>query len=410
MEILKRGIPVNKKILLLGGSESKSIAIAKAKELGYYTILCDYLPDNYGRKVADKFYLESTTDIDAILRVATEEKVDGIVSYASDYGAPAAAYVSEKLGLATNNYNSVMILREKQKFRKFLIEHGFACPKAASFANRDYDNSISSEIRNFNYPLMVKPVDSCGSKGVSKICSPEELINAYTFAKESSLSKGVIIEEFIENDYEYLIGGDVFVQNGDVVCWGLLNCHRDINVNPLVPTGKSYPAKISSEHTELLKSELCRLFSILNIRSGAFNVEVIISNSKPYFIEIGPRNGGNEIPDFLSLLTNSDIIAATIESAMGNDTFPVNQPPLNTYMSTYNIHSSKSGTYIRTEINEEYKNRVLREDYFVKAGTAVKKFDSAGELIGIVFLKHNSEEEMYDMMNNPDKWLNVIVE
>lgn len=401
---------MRKKILLLGGSESKSIAINKAKELGYYTILCDYLPDNYGRKIADKFYQESTTDKEAILRVAKTENVDGILSYASDYGAPSAAYAAEKLGLATNPYDSVMILRDKRRFRKFLSENNFPCPAAVSFFNQNFDSKIKKAVCNFNFPLIVKPTDSCGSNGVSKIHSESELESAYNHAKSKSLSHSVIIEEFIENDYEYLIGGDVFVQNGNVVCWGLLNCHRDKNVNPLVPTGKSYPVKISNRDSEKLKDELQRLLKLLKIDSGAFNVEVIISKSKPYFIELGPRNGGNQIPDFLSILTGSDIIAATIETAMGNTSYPVSQPPKNKHMSTYNIHSSTNGVYIRTDINEKYKDRIIQINYFVKKGTPVKKFDSAGELIGIAFLNHSNEEEMHDMMNNPEKWLSVIVE
>lgn len=399
-----------KKILLLGGSESKSIAIQKAKELGYYTILCDYLPDNYGKKIADKFYQESTTDKEAIFRVAKKENVDGILSYASDYGAPSAAYAAEKLNLSTNPYNSVVILRNKQKFRRFLLENGFACPSAVSFHNKKFDSEIQNSVCKFNYPLMIKPTDSCGSNGVSKIYSDEDLEKAYNYAKSKSLNNTVIIEEFIENDYKYLIGGDIFVQNGEVVCWGLLNCHRDKNINPLVPTGKSYPIKTNDQDTAKLKEELIRLLQLLKIKSGAFNVEVIINNSTPYFIEVGPRNGGNQIPDFLSILTGSDIITATIEAAMGNSFFPVSHPPKNKYMSTYNIHSSTDGIYVRTDIKDEYKDRIIRIDYFVKEGTPIKKFDNAGELIGIVFLTHKNEDEMHDMMNNPHKWLNVIVD
>lgn len=88
-----------KKLLLLGGSAQQVVAIEKAKELGYYTILCDYLPDNPGQYYADKFYQYSTTDKELMLKVATEEKIDGIVAYASDPAAPSAAYVAEKLGL-----------------------------------------------------------------------------------------------------------------------------------------------------------------------------------------------------------------------------------------------------------------------------------------------------------------------
>ena len=84
-----------KKLLLLGGSEQQVIAIKKAKELGFYTVLCDYLGDNPGQNVADKFYQESTTDKEAILRVAMDEEIDGIIAYASDPAAPTAAYVAE---------------------------------------------------------------------------------------------------------------------------------------------------------------------------------------------------------------------------------------------------------------------------------------------------------------------------
>ena len=83
-----------KKILLLGGSAQQVIAVETAKKLGYYTVLCDYLPDNPGQYVADKFYLESTTDKKTILKIAEKEKVSGILAYASDPAAPTAAYLS----------------------------------------------------------------------------------------------------------------------------------------------------------------------------------------------------------------------------------------------------------------------------------------------------------------------------
>ena len=91
-----------KKILLLGGSAQQVIAIETAKKLGYYTVLCDYLTDNPGQFVADKFYLVSTTDKDSILKVAIDEKIDGILAYASDPAAPTAAYVAEKMELPGN--------------------------------------------------------------------------------------------------------------------------------------------------------------------------------------------------------------------------------------------------------------------------------------------------------------------
>ena len=125
-----------KKILLLGGSAQQVIAIETAKKLGYYTILCDYLTDNPGQNVADKFFLESTTDKEKILQIAESEKIDGIVAYASDPAAPTAAFVAEKLGLPTNPYSSVNILCNKDKFREFLKNNGFNTPLAKGFTDK----------------------------------------------------------------------------------------------------------------------------------------------------------------------------------------------------------------------------------------------------------------------------------
>ena len=176
-----------KKILLLGGSAQQVIAVETAKKLGYYTVLCDYLPDNPGQYVADKFYLESTTDKKTILKIAEKEKVSGILAYASDPAAPTAAYVAEKLGLPGNPYKSVEILCNKDKFRDFLAKNDFYTPKAKGYnsaetALADLDNGY------FEYPVIVKPVDSSGSKGVSKINSFDEAQAKITCAMDFSSS------------------------------------------------------------------------------------------------------------------------------------------------------------------------------------------------------------------------------
>ena len=114
-----------KKILLLGGSAQQIVAIETAKRLGLYTVLCDYLPDNPGQYVADKFYLVSTTDKEAVLAAAQAEDVDGVLAYASDPAAPTAAYVAEKLNLPGSPYWAVNTLCCKDLFRAFLAENGF---------------------------------------------------------------------------------------------------------------------------------------------------------------------------------------------------------------------------------------------------------------------------------------------
>ena len=139
-----------KKILLLGGSAQQIVAIETAKKLGYYTILCDFLEDNPGQYVADTFYLISTTDKEAVLEIAKNENIDGILAYASDPAAPTAAYVAEKLGLPGSPFESVEILCNKDKFRKFLKENNFCTPDAEGYI----DIEKAKEDLSLNFQLL----------------------------------------------------------------------------------------------------------------------------------------------------------------------------------------------------------------------------------------------------------------
>ena len=161
-----------KRIMLLGGSAEQIIAIKYAKEQGYYTILCDYLIDNPGQYYCDEYHCVSTTDKEAVLRVAKQMNIDGIVAYSSEPATATAAYVANKLNLPSNPYESVLILSNKNLFRDFLMNNGFNCPKARSFKSK---SEAMDCLTDFQFPIMVKPVDSSGSRGVSRIFSMENL-------------------------------------------------------------------------------------------------------------------------------------------------------------------------------------------------------------------------------------------
>lgn len=397
-----------KKILLLGGSTQQIPAIEYANQQGYYTVLCDYLPDNPGQYYADNFYCISTTDKEAVLEVARNEKVDGIVAYASDPAAPTAAYVAEELGLPTNPYKSVEILSYKDKFREFLRNNDFNCPKAKSYISIE---DAKEEIGQFEFPIMVKPIDSSGSKGVGKVEKTEDFEDAYNKAMENSRGKRIICEEFIVQDHPYMIAGDCFVVDGKVRFWGLLNSHRNKSVNPYVPVGTSYPIYISEKQLEILKIQSQKLFDLLNIELGAFNIEIMFDKEDNlYFIEMGPRNGGNMIPDLLFMATGEDMIAATIESAMGNKYKFNNIENKDNFIATCVLHSDKDGYFQDLKFKNDMEKKIIKKVMYKKKGDPVEYFDGANKAIGIIFFKFDTQEEMLAFMNNPENWIEVLVE
>lgn len=400
-----------KKILLLGGSAQQVVAIEKAKELGYYTVLCDYLSDNPGQYVADKFYLVSTTDKEAVLEVAKEERVDGVLAYASDPAAPTAAYVAEQLSLPTNPYESVRILSEKHLFRGYLKEQGFETPKSVSFSYGEYSKTKEEQISQLHFPVLVKPVDSSGSKGITRIEDIAQMQEALEYAQSFSRNKIIEVEEYIEKAHDYLVGGDIFVVDGKVVFWGLLNCHRDGRVNPLVPVGKSYPLKIEKDYISLIKKELQRLISSLDIRFGAFNVELIISQEgKLYFIELGPRNGGNMIPDLLSYISGKDMIKASVECAMGKKNTDISFEESAVFYATHNLHSEKDGKFSEIVFDESMEKYIIRKEIYKKKGDDVFYFDGANKALGIIFMKFDSMDEMIETLRNIEEYIAIKLE
>ena len=387
------------KLLLLGGSTQQIPPIEYAKSKGYYTILCDYLPDNPGQHVADKYYCVSTTDKEAILEVAINENIDGILAYASDPAAPTAAYVAEKLSLPTNPYRSVELLSQKHLFRKFLKENGFYTPNSVCFS--EHLKHYQEQINNLKLPVMVKPADSSGSKGVTFVNDYADFLSAFNTASNISRCKVVQVEEYIPMDHEYLVGGDIFVIDGKVVFWGLLNCHRDVAVNPLVPVGKSYPLLLSKNRIGLIRDEIQKLMTKLNIMFGAFNVELIFDkDDKLYFIEMGPRNGGNMIPDLLGMISGKNIVGASVECALGNLDVDISFKEKQCFYATHNLHSKSNGIYKGINFSDEIKQYIVKKILYKNEGDRVDFFDSANKALGIVFFKFPNAKIMFDCLTS----------
>lgn len=395
-----------KKILLLGGSAQQVVAIETAKRLGYYTVLCDYLTDNPGQYHADQFYLVSTTDKDAVLKVAQDEKVDGVIAYASDPAAPTAAYVAEKMGLPTNPYESVEILCNKDKFRSFLRENKFNSPYAEGYTDAE---SAAAQVGKFRLPVIIKPVDASGSKGATVLYSWDGLREAVEFALLFSRSNRFIIEEFIEKGYPYIIGGDVFVFNGEVRIWGLMNCHRDSRVNPLVPVGKSYPTALYTETMDRVKTVIQGIVTKLGYKNGAVNVELIVDkNGEVWPIDFGPRCGGNMIPTLIGHIFHVDVVELSVLAVMGKE-LNVDSSEPNACYATHNLHSEKNGSFVRVDFSEDAKKYMLDMNIYVKEGDEVVYFDNASKALGIVFFRFDSSDEMSRFLETINRQIKIIL-
>lgn len=202
-----------KKLLLLGGSRYAIPVIETAHKLGIYVITCDYLPDNIAHKYSDEYCNISIIDKEATLEAARNLKIDGVMSFACDPGVVTAAYIAEKLGLPFQcSYESAVILQDKGLFRDFLTKNNFNVPHAKRYTDI---NEPFSDIDFFTWPVIVKPVDSAGSKGVTRVDSVEELKKAIEVAIDNSHNGVFIIEDFLTFE-GYHSSADPFSIDGEL--------------------------------------------------------------------------------------------------------------------------------------------------------------------------------------------------
>ncbi len=397
-----------KKILLLGGANTQIPSILTAKKMGYYTITCDYLPDNPGHKFADEYHNVSTTDKEAVLALAKELQIDGILAYATDVAAATAAYVSETMGFPTSPYKSVDILTNKDKFRAFLEENGFCTPRARGYSSVE---EAKKDLENFKFPVMVKPVDSAGSKGVARMDDASQLEELVENALQYSRCKRFIIEEYVEK-YRYQIAGDGFSVDGKLVFRCFANEHfSNKAASPYVPIGESFPYDMPKEVHEKVHAEIQRLLTLLDMKTQAYNFDIRIDKDyNVYLMEVGPRNGGNMIAQVIEKATGIPFVEYMLKAAMGEDCSDLKMVEPEGFWSCYILHTLKEGNFKRIQYTDEIKKNIVEEHIHVKEGEKLIPFTGSNGTVGVLILRYDSMEEMLHKMDNMYDYITVEVE
>ena len=397
-----------KKIMLLGGIHYLLPVIKAAHEQGYYVITADYLPDNIAHKYSDEYVNVSITDKEAVLKAAKEKQIDGIISFGVDPGVVAAAYVQEKMGLPSMGlYESVVILQNKDIFRVFLQEHGFNCPKSKGYSTID---EALKDTDWLTWPMIVKPTDSAGSKGVTRVDRIEDYEEAVKYAFRKSIKGNIIVEQYLDK-----IGcssdTDSFLLDGKFRFMSFNAQRFDADAaNPYAPSAYTWPSTFP-DHETYLASELQRLMDLLHMQTSVFNIETrIASDGKPYIMECTPRGGGNRLCEMLRYATGVDMITAQVRAAVGDPVGEIEQKPYNGHWAEIILHAPKAGRFGGLAINPTQKADIEEIDLWVREGNHVAAFHGANDAIGTLVLHFDNKEDMEYAITHQSEWLKVIVE
>ena len=309
------------KIAVIGASYLQKPLVLKAREMGFETHVFAWEDGAVCKEVADHFYPISITEVDEICEICQRIQPKGVVSIGSDLATVAVNRVAEKMGLIGNSIECTEVSTNKYLMRERLKTGGIPCP-GYWLAGK---NGSDLEVNPKDFPLIVKPVDRSGSRGISLVKDGSELVDAVQAAREQSFSAQVIIEQFIE-------GRELSVES---ISWQ--GRHYILQFTDKETTGAPHyiekahhqPAELSASQKESLVRLTRKSLDCLMVKNGASHSEFkITASGEMYLIEVGARMGGDCIgSDLLRLSTGYDFVRGVIEVAVGSFEEPVLSQP-----------------------------------------------------------------------------------
>lgn len=372
-----------KKLLILGAGQMQVPIIALAKKLGYCTVVADYDPKAPGLKYADVVSTISTIDKEAVLKLAQEEKVDGLLT-TSDYPVRVVSYVGEKLGLPSMTQRVAQVCTNKYEQRQLFKESGVNTPFFIQC-------NLNSDLTGLNaFPYIVKPVDSSASRGVEEVHNVSQLKEAVKFACEQSRTGNAIVESFIggkEFSVETLTQGGVthIIQITEKLT-------RGEEQGYFVEDTHIEPARISEEEADAIRSEVMKATKAVGVDNCPTHTEIKLWDGKPYIIEMACRLGGDYITsDLVPLSTGISMMENLIRLSVGEkiDTeVKYGKWSCVQFLNEANYYRCKDfiasgNSHIRTSEVGDYKDTVIK---------------SSLDRLGYVILQADTREEIEDIL------------
>lgn len=373
-----------KKLAIIGASYLQKPLVLKAREMGIETHVFAWEEGAVCKEIADHFYPISILEKELILQKCTEIGIDGITSIASDAAVPTVCFVAEKMGLISNRFGDSLVATNKYEMRKRFMHQDVKCPR---FEVATTDNL--PDVSNFRFPVIVKPTDRSGSRGVLKIEHPKQLKEAVSRAQTESFSGEAIVEEFVQ-------GREVSVES---ISWK--GKHYILAITDKVTTGEPYfvelehhqPTSLDEKVQDKIRIETRKALTAVGVKYGAGHSEFIITNdNKVFAVEVGARMGGDFIGSDLSYLsTGYDFLKGVIDVALGK----FEEPEF--------IWNKHSGIFFLSKETEFLKKIIENSDNFTEIVTSeiiqsdLKHVESSGDRSG--YLIYQSDKRMnYDRL------------
>ena len=390
-----------KRLLIAGGGYADIPLILSAKKLGYHVITSGNRPEELGHQYSDEYQGADFSDPKAILHLAKRLKISAICACCNDFSALSAAYAAEHLGLPGHDpYRVSQIIHHKDQYRQFALTHGITTPKAMGFTNK---KDALSRINSFPFPVIVKPVDLTGGKGISTVNGIGEAKTAIEKAFAISRTKRIVVEEFVVGSRH---GFSAFLVNGRIVFFFSDNEHYFLN--PYLVSAASVPSIASPIAEQRLCAESEKIASLLSLKTGIFHIQYILRGEQPVIIEICRRAPGDLYIKLVEHATGVDYPAWIVKASAGLDCSGLVHVEPKGFFTRHCVMSATLGKIRDIIFDADIEKLIIDRFMWWKKGDPVS--DVMTSKFGIVFLKFQSQEEMMKKTDHMQELIRVVME
>jgi len=390
-----------RRLLIAGGGYADIPLILAAKKLGYHVITSGNRPDELGHRHSDHYEPADFSDAEAMLALAQHLKIDAIVPCCNDFSALSSAYVAHRLDLPGHDAcETSMIIHHKDSYRDFALAHGIPAPKAKAI---ECVVQAMHEAASLRLPIIVKPVDLTGGKGMTKVRSAEEVPPAVEKALQASRAKRVVIEEFLSGSRH---GFSTFIRDGRVVFYFSDNEHYFLN--PFLVSAASAPGDVSPSVEKTLCGWIEKIASRLSLVTGIVHVQYMLRGDGPVIIEICRRAPGDLYVRWVELATGVPYAEWILRAFAGLDCSDVTMVGPKGFTTRHCVMSAKPGRVKDVVFDASIKKNVIDRLMWWKPGDPVT--DVLTSKFGIVFLRFDSREEMLDKTERMQQLIRVETE
>lgn len=382
-----------KKILILGGSHRDIPLIKASQELGYFVITLGdrdyYLGHNYSNKV----YKVNFNDLDKVREIIKKENIDFLIPGSGEESYLNTVFLSQEFNIGNfDTYETAKLIHNKWKFKEFCLKNNISTPNGKFYKKEE-------NLDNLTYPIVVKPTNLSGGRGVDVVYNQKEL--KISLSKAKDISNEIFLEEYIEGN---LIAYSIFLKDQKIL-YSFSGEDRSYLNKYLITT--AYPIKLHTKVQQKINNDIQKIAKLLNLVNGMFHFQILIRDNTPYIIDVTRRIPGDFYPYLIEYADkvkySHSVIKAYTKGKIDNEF--KNKNTKQKFIIRHVIMANKNGNYRSLKIDNILKNKIIFEFNILKSGDEIKSY--LNTQIGIIFIQLDNYDK--NVVNNLNKLIKVEI-